>query len=114
MKLEDIRKLCDAATPGPWVWHHAYPDGDRRDYSTLQSGVARVLDDGSACGEYNKEIDPHGDDAAFIAASRTLLPKLVAVAEAARAVTDYKLRDGYDFHEALVVLAEALTALEVD
>lgn len=49
MTLEEIRKLCDEATPGPW--------------QTVNS------------------IASYGEK---IAASRTLIPKLLAVAEAAK------------------------------
>lgn len=72
MKLEDIRKLCDAATPGPWLESYGYDGG----------GYPRAFC--PAC-----EADSSGEsqaekDAAFIAAARTLVPKLVAVAEAAK------------------------------
>lgn len=71
MKLSDIRKLIDNAMPGPWEYGN--------------QGVWNMEIDGdgnSPCSvaEYVSEKDGR-----LIAASRTLLPKLLAVAEAAEA-----------------------------
>ncbi len=81
MKLEDIRKLVEGATPSPWIAeigetcttvapeslpYHIY----------FSRSLARPPD----AYEMVKR------DAAFIAASRDLVPKLLAVAEAARKI----------------------------
>jgi hypothetical protein len=75
MKLDEIQKLCDGATPGPWKPGHTYD---------------------------------HQRNAAFIAASRTLIPKLLAVAKAAQ---DY--RDG-SYDVSFMRLWDALDALEAE
>lgn len=79
MKLEDIRKLCDKATSGPWL---ADPVNDR-------VWVEKGFED------QNVICDVHGMgvghcDLRFVAASRTLIPKLLAVAEAAKAYCDWE------------------------
>lgn len=65
-RLSEIRARLEKATPGPWYWK------DDRDSSYLsdEKGMT-ILDDGSACGEYNQTIDPKGPDADFIANART-------------------------------------------
>lgn len=77
MKLEEIKALIEAATPGPWeangtgayvAMMSIFDDKIRKYVSAPQTGMC--VSDG---------------DIAFIAASRTLLPKLLAVAEAAKA-----------------------------
>lgn len=73
----------DAATLGPWTWKQAYDDVNIDAWELANTEGQRILDDGSAAGEYNQEIDPHGPDAKFIARARTDMPLLVAVAEAA-------------------------------
>lgn len=68
MKLSEIRKLCDEATPGPWRYDHgnwAVERYDRSDYHRSEIGKP--------------------EDGEFIAAARTLMPKLLAIAEAAHA-----------------------------
>lgn len=72
MKLEEIQKLCDEATPGPWRWDYT----GSSDY-WLTSNDERIdgLWDRHDFNEHNRQ---------FIAASRDLLPKLLAVAWAAK------------------------------
>ncbi len=69
MKLEDVKRICGAATPGPWV---NAPEGmvQRRG----GEGPIILWDDDPK----NKAAD-YG----FIAMARTMLPKLVKVAVAA-------------------------------
>lgn len=67
LKLEEIRGLCVAATPGPW---------------TLLGDEAPTCWIRELC--YGYEGDLPTDDARFIAMARTVLPKLLAVAEAAK------------------------------
>lgn len=95
MKLPDIRKLCEEATPGPWEW-----ETSERLYAPGNGYV----------------IDGHADeitkgDAAFIAASRTLLPKLLKVAEAAIKCRDC---DPADSQKAWNEIEEAIAELEGD
>jgi hypothetical protein len=83
MKLSEIRQLCDEATPGPWEW----------DYHQL---VSRTVDPKGVTGDGVVMNEPginrpNPDDKKFIAASRTLMPKLLAVAEHAASLM---LEDG--------------------
>ncbi len=67
-------------TPGPWVWLKSYSG----DYAELvhyvpnetfpngQPKYVRVLDDGSAGGEYSNSIDPDGPDGMLVQAAPDL------------------------------------------
>jgi len=75
--IDAIRKLTDAATPGPWK------TGDRFGNRSLGSSVA-VL----AGNLPPVQLDPHRNgrnDAEFIAAARTLVPALCDELEQTRA-----------------------------
>lgn len=80
MKLEELEKLCAEATPSPWV-----PAVCRTKYWTGEPNAARlgeVWDDDGYASE---------EDCNFIAAARNMLPKLVAVAKAARKIKRHGL-----------------------
>lgn len=88
MTLDELKKLCDEATPGPWVL---------KEHGVVSASFP------NSCGEnYFVAGEVDEQDAAFIAAARAALPMLIAVAEAVR---EYQ----YDVHDAV---AEALAALE--
>jgi hypothetical protein len=72
MKLEELKKLCDEATIGPWTWRS---EGLVNKY--IDEGL--VIPKADAWGD--RWVEPK--DKAFIAAARTYLPRLIAVAEAA-------------------------------
>lgn len=79
-RIDALRRVCDAATAGPWEWSHRADRGVRY-YSWLgrpgcEAGEC-VMTDGSAWGEYPDQIDPFGPDATLIAAARTWLPLLL-------------------------------------
>ncbi len=89
MTLDELKRLCEAATPGPWEWDYASPGwllgGNAQPHADGQPGrlISCVLDgavsdDGNDCNVLASDADR-----AFIAASRTYMPLLVAVAEAA-------------------------------
>ena len=67
MKLDEIRKLCDETTPGPW-------GSDR---------LVLGCEDFAATGPLHVDKASALADCRFIAAARDLMPKLLAVAEAA-------------------------------
>lgn len=75
MKLEEIKKLIDAATPGPWLAH----------YETGLNPMVITLIEASGGQNFGERIcgSDKFTNMEFIAASRTLMPKLLAVAEAA-------------------------------
>lgn len=76
MTLEEIEKLCEEATPGPW---------ELDEYQLFSTTVdpMRINGDGLVMNMpgINK---PNEHDAKFIAASRALIPKLLEVAKAAK------------------------------
>lgn len=114
MKLDQIRALIEAATPGPW---HDDPVNDKVwvDQENAFEGNSTVCEvSGLGIGNCNLR---------FIAASRDLMPKLLRVAEAAKLVlhadcpgmkTAQERRD--DLFEAILAVEspEALAALEAD
>jgi hypothetical protein len=107
VRLSDIAKLCEEATPGPWRY---LPDTEAV-YASIQGPT---LSD-TVCSWRYDTYGKEKADASFIAASRTLLPKLLAVAEAAKAVVQFtapEWRDDIDRGDADTKLAEALAALE--
>lgn len=75
MKFEDIRKLIDEASEGPWKSDHVYVKFPcYKSPSGWDSGALQIDNCDGLCVP----------TARFIAASRELMPKLLAVAEAAR------------------------------
>ena len=97
MKIDEIRKLCDDATPGPWRIseykgdYHVYNSKDEPVYySSAEEGVTA-----------------EETDAEFITAARALLPLLLDVVELLKDRPLY-FRDAIDRAE----LLERLEALE--
>lgn len=82
LDIEKARALCEAATPLPWrvgsteTWHIF---ADCNNNNLMGAGLGRVL------LRFNEHY-PHGNDAAFIAASRTLLPEALDEIERLRAL----------------------------
>ncbi len=107
MKLEEIEKLCEEATPGPWKydygnWQVEGPRPRRRAICNLNG-----LDDVEG-----NPVNLNIADTEFIAASRELIPKLIAVAKAAEIVCkDHDLRCE-DSNSTLCALHDALVTLE--
>lgn len=91
MKLEEIRKLIDAATPGPWTICprdvYFFPNDSEQPQLDHEHIMAYKGDFLGA--DVVGPVEPGRSaflvhDAYFIAASRTLMPKLVALLEEAR------------------------------
>lgn len=67
-KLSELKAAAQAATPGPWSWkvdgifYYLSPEG-------VNTPLERIIDDGSAWGEYAETIEHDGPDARFIAAA---------------------------------------------
>lgn len=110
MKLEELKRLCEAATPGPWRLrdfgsYRGEHGGQIQNYQIYDADSELLLEG----GVYYDNISPKRiEDAAFIAAARTYLPRLIAVAEAAKIAQ----KDGGPF--AVLRIYEALDALEAD
>lgn len=92
-ELAAAKALCDAATSGPWVivGRHDRGDGEPFGIDSIDSMVDCIDPIVKAdSGVYG----PRGPDAEFIAASRTLVPKLIEEVE--RLKTEYvELDDAY-------------------
>lgn len=87
-------------TKGPWDWQN-----DESGYYWLgpkDCGLLKaVITDGSACGEYEPDIDVSGHNAHLIAAAPDLLAALIAVVRVADRATD-------EFDMARSAIAKAL------
>ncbi len=113
MKIEELKKLCEEATPGPWGLAR---EGKVACVDTPKAGSFRSL------GFYEKEWAT----ACLMVAACEMLPKLVAVVEAAQTAFFYSERfcpscdDGiesapcecFDGEPAKDRLRKALAALE--
>jgi hypothetical protein len=70
MKLEEIENLCEKATLGPWYWDSI---------DEIVRTEAEESNVWTSCGALLSK-----EDGNFIAASRALVPKLLAVAKACK------------------------------
>lgn len=105
MTLEAFKQLESQATPGPWIWANDGPS----DWSVGQASGAQ----GKRVCELHRRHAVECPDAAFIAAMRTMAPKLIAVAEAARSVlSEEGVREYLSAYVMGVELIERLSALE--
>ncbi len=98
---DDLRKLLEAATPGPWVWredewgsHNLVHWVEGETFANGEPMFHCIHSDGSANGEYSPDIDVDGPDAALIA----LAPYLASRVIAAEKLVD-ALRECLDFLE---------------
>lgn len=94
MKLEEIRKLCDRTVPGPWEFQRENPNEGQKLHDLTWGGnpYSKALKIYPRVGGYYWEMAPCAE---FICASRTLVPKLLAVAEAAKARLEVWTRENY-------------------
>jgi hypothetical protein len=101
VNLEDIRKLVESATSGPWVWRKL--PNRVNEHAIVSPSALR-----SVCTRATPE------DAAFIVAARDLVPRLLAVAEAAKAWLEEAPRergDGRDYDVYMELLGTIRTSL---
>lgn len=117
MKIAEIRKLLEASTPGPWVYKERECNtSSRMGYEVMAPNVAEDVDGTIICDEdYYPSAPERKEDAAFIAAMRTLAPKLLAVAEAAKKRNACEERNCYCLIGGscpVCALDDALAALE--
>lgn len=67
----------EGVTNGPWVWEEYDHQFDPYDELIGAGGIC-IISDGSAGGEYSATIKVPSPNARFIAASRDLVPELLA------------------------------------
>ena len=82
-KLEEWKKLSDAATAGPWKNELNFTETeDSHEYAIVQTNeLNRVCDVYSHTDVYSRNFRHHEKNARFIAASRTAIPELIAEVE---------------------------------
>lgn len=103
MKLEDIEKLYSETTKGEWAYCY---DGSS-DYSL---GLAPDPQEQRICGIYQRSCNIR--DAEFMAVAHNIMPKLLAVAEAAKATL--ARQNDYQASWAMEDIRIALEELEKD
>ena len=90
MKLDDLQKLCDAASPGPW-----------------QPWDCRLGKD----GDYDVS-----EDSFFVAAARTAMPELIAevrrLREALQKIYDYR-SDKPDWNLVMAIAGDIIEPMEI-
>ena len=104
-ELRGLKRLAEAATPGPWEWH----PGHRTTMGDFQGPRGSICDFGDATQYYPTEGTPPSDaDAAFIAAAnpQTVLALLGRIEEADK--ENKRLRKAMDVQKrAAFTLADA-------
>lgn len=73
--LEEMKRVCDAATPGPWEYK-CYSFYDEEKDITVTDGILRVVGD-----EKGFIGSIHSPNAEFLAESRTFSPRLIEALE---------------------------------
>ncbi len=95
-QLEELKKLCAEATPGPWrseVWHNHDDDG--------WAAVGPHIKDTPGDDFYSSEepdspsYDRATSDSDFIVAARTAVPELIAEVERLRGIIKEAERSGF-------------------
>lgn len=96
-ELQDLERLTDAATNGPWV--HV-DNGDQYqeiwNYCGEQECEADTEAEWCACECISQGIDSGAADAAFIAAARDAVPALVAEVRRLKEANDTAYQRGFD------------------
>lgn len=100
MKLKDLEKLCELATPGPWCRFPGYtpPAGNKPfRYRVLAADPLHPPRTGNTLEipEYSHHPE---DDCNFIAAMRTAAPLLIAIARAVLRREAYRGPEEHDTH----------------
>lgn len=90
MKLEEIEKLCEEATSGPWTWYYY------KNLAYIESPNEIIINPGFNITEMEEYGISEDKDALFIAASRELIPKLLAVAKAVQYHVENRIVDPDD------------------
>lgn len=94
MNLEELKALCEDATPGPWTaMDYDHSPGDQG-VPIIGGGLAGSMEGHlTAYTMTLNNVSQSELDAQFIVAARTALPKLIAAVEAVLAIEDPVLGD---------------------
>ncbi len=99
-RLDELQRLHEAATKGPWTYDRCKRPYSRGGYSVLGPDGTRIFWE-----NYNGDADIEGDDddVNLVLAMRNALPALLRVARAADAVSK---KPSQNWPEMLAALAE--------
>lgn len=117
--IEELHKLLEAATPGPWVQTQEIDGIFSGRQTVIKAGsddspafpYRRVVTVGQTRQHFHIEAE---DNVALIAAMHAALPALLDIAEAARPLVDHVGEDPGEWDAAEERLAAALARLEGD
>lgn len=131
MKLDEIEKLCDETSSGPWhlCFHLASKENDSSCPCEYRGGIwgedqeHMVCEMGSTIHLGEEGLEPERYDRAqelknakFISASRTLMPKLIEIVKLAHYTTCNHIGGAVDFYSVpkyeVEMLEKALEELE--
>lgn len=90
--IDELQRLHEAATKGPWTYDRCKRPHSRGGYSVLGPDGTRIFWE-----NYNGDADIEGDDddVNLVLAMRNALPALLRVARAAKACLDGSAADGW-------------------
>lgn len=109
--LDQLQALCENATPGPWHFDIGNMDVESRHSDGWRTELCVLTHTSERLRGKNYDSQRFGDyvsDGEFIAAARDAMPKLLAVARAAKSI---HICDG-DFQDDDGLLRQALQNLE--
>jgi hypothetical protein len=106
-KLDEMQKVCDAATPGPWKSDVGFVGADRRKFLIREPGMDRVL-----FGKHivEAEEEQYDLDCDFTAVARTDLPACLTLISALLDEREVCRSDGPYTFEAHLAAEEAVSA----
>lgn len=107
MTLEELKKLCDKASPGPWRYRDMDESIVSKEDWKLEDGNKIVGSEVLITRPFAFAGDMQWENGLFIAAARTYMPLLIRVAQLVEAQPLY-FRDARD----RALLKEALAAIK--
>lgn len=116
MILDQLQELCENATPGPWHFDIGNMDVESRHSDGWRTELCVLTHTSERLRGKNYDSQRFGDyvsDGEFIAAARDAMPKLIAVARAAKEISKQFPPNSLAWgHESAERLARALQDLE--
>ena len=108
MTLDDIEKLIAAATPGPWKTYNAGFAVMALEQPEYSNGVAAIAE----AAARDVDVQAARDNAAFIAASRELMPRMLKALRTLEWIAEHSIIECGRWTEAVMKSREALAELE--